>query len=100
MLNGQRFRRNALDQQLLGISKLLGNKLRLREVGTKNSFRILVASAYDASPIEKVRFLRNNLSLTDFMREVGIEPTQALSYCHLKAARLTAPALPHESISL
>lgn len=28
------------------------------------------------------------------MREVGIEPTQALSYCDLNATRLTTPALP------
>tara|TARA_Y100000031_G_C7900246_1_gene239218 strand:+ start:151 stop:330 length:180 start_codon:yes stop_codon:yes gene_type:complete len=30
------------------------------------------------------------------MREKGFEPSQALSYCGLSAARLTTPALPHE----
>jgi hypothetical protein len=33
------------------------------------------------------------------MREVGFEPAQALSYCHLKAARLTTPALPLDYIA-
>tara|TARA_Y100000296_G_C5163912_1_gene253457 strand:+ start:1012 stop:1197 length:186 start_codon:yes stop_codon:yes gene_type:complete len=30
------------------------------------------------------------------MRETGFEPAQALSYCRLRAARLTTPAPPHK----
>jgi hypothetical protein len=32
------------------------------------------------------------------MREEGFEPSQALSYCGLNAARLTTPALPHNKM--